>query len=133
MSIQRFPVVWCVVMILPTIYTFKCNSISDSTGCASLAGCTWDGTTCTGTFTPVCPTTTCYYIDPVYGSDTGAGSVLDPFKTFTPGFTALQGISGKLVVINPSKNLEVQLLSHATITSDIIIGYSLSPPIVPKV
>jgi len=101
-------------------HSFGCINARSESQCTSLTGCSWDGSGCSGTFSPTCAST-CYYIDPVSGSDSASGAASTPFKTLTPALTALTGIAGTMYVINTDANTEAQLLQPANISSAITL------------
>jgi hypothetical protein len=68
------------------------------------------------------------YVDPSAGSDTlGTGSQLEPFETLTAALNSLgSASSSSIVVVNTNSDVEVDLLSQATINSSVTIQSSNS-------
>ena len=68
------------------------------------------------------------YVDPSAGSDTlGTGSQLEPFKTLTAAVNAIGSASSiSITVVNTNGDVEVDLLSQATINSTVTIETSNS-------
>lgn len=119
---QKRPVLltFFFLAILPSFLAFDCTSVSTSSLCGQLSGCTWSGT-CSGPMGLTCSIPTCYYIDPIGGSDSGDGSTSAPYKTLTPGFTQLAASTGSLIVFNNAADIEVQILSFVTINSQVTV------------
>jgi len=117
---------WLSFLLLFALFSYGhslgCSDATSSSQCDSLTDCTWSGSACSGTFAPTCANT-CYYIDPVSGSDSAAGSYSAPFLTLTKAFTALSGVTGTIYVINIAADTEVNLLSPATVTSTLTLTY----------
>jgi len=117
---------WLSFLLLFALFSYGhslgCSDASSNSQCTTLTGCTWSGSACSSTFAPAA-CSNCYYIDPVGGSDSAAGSYSAPFLTLTKGFTTLSGVAGTLYVINIAANTEAKLLSPAIVTSTMTLTY----------
>jgi len=66
-----------------------------------------------------------FYVDPLVGSDTlGTGTQLEPFKTLTAALNSLNSSSSSIIVVNDNNDVEVDLLSQASINSSVTIQSS---------
>ncbi len=111
-----------IFYLLP-ISCFECLSVTSSSQCKTLQGCSWDlpSSSCQGTFSPSCPTSNCYYIDSSSTATSPDGTPKLPFKTVTDGFKKLASSDGTLVIINYQENTTVQVTQTVTISTNITI------------
>ena len=115
-------------LLFPSSFAFTCNNVANSDDCTSMNGCSWNSltSTCSGNYAPSCTIPSCYYVDPLSGSDSQDGTPLTPFKTLKPAFTALATKAGTIYVINSVASIEAELLSSTTITTNIVLRYNIS-------
>ena len=123
-----------ILSILPIpILSLTCDQIKHPSLCDQLSGCSWiwPDNHCVGNLSHSCSTsTTCYYIDPIDGSDTQSGSIEAPLKTLTSVLHDLQGKDATIFIINREQNIKVQLSSQIIIDSNLTIR--LSPVLTSK-
>jgi len=116
---QYLQLVFLCTLLIST-EAFDCSSVSTSSQCDDLGpSCNWVSGACSGNYVSTC--TSCYYVDPIGGSDSANGASLTPYQTLSPALEALSSSSGTIIVFNPITNIEAKILRYKEINSQITI------------